>query len=147
MRRIAILIAVAAAVVPAATKDRDWETGTLLDAQNNPYFGRTNGSLDGTSLPFVGVMTASGLDVSNVPPSQNFVLDRYVIESETDVYLVQNMRIKSSKPFPLSANMPVKFAVEKKKLWLLNADGQELQTNIAKRKQKFQPTKRFQASQ
>ena len=44
----------------------------------------------------------------------NFVLDTYVVEAETYVYLVQIMRVKSDKPLlKLSANMPLKFAVEK----------------------------------
>src|ERR1700726_1981650 len=38
--RITSLIALAAALVLAAPKDRDWQTGTLLDTADNIYFGR-----------------------------------------------------------------------------------------------------------
>jgi hypothetical protein len=84
--------------------------------------------------------TGSEIRVGSRSPADNFVLDEYVIESETDVYLVHIMRLRTNKPYRLSANTPVKFAVQKKKFWLLDADGAELQMSIAKMKPKFQPT-------
>ena len=139
MLRIATLIALAAALVPAASKNRDWQTGTLLDPQHNDYYGGNSVSPADTMLHFGDPRTGSQLNVGN-NPTDNFVLDRYVVESETDVYLVQVMRLAPSKAYRLSAGTPVKFAVDKKKLWMIDADGVEHQTTIVKRKSKFQAT-------
>jgi hypothetical protein len=138
--RITSLIALAAALVLAARKDRDWQTGNLLDTADNIYFGRGYSRPVDTTMSFGDARTGSELRVGARSAGDNFVLDQYVVESETDVYLVQIMRLKSNKPYPSSTNMPVKFAVEKKKLWLLDAGGAEYQTTIAKTKSKLQPT-------
>ena len=139
MLRIATLIALAAALAPAAQKNRDWQTGTLLDTEHNTYFGGGYLSPADTTMHFGDPRTGSELRVGT-RSTDNFVLDHYVVESETSVYLVQVMRLAPSKAYRLSANMPVKFAVEKKKLWLLDADGKEYQTTIAKMRSKPQPT-------
>ncbi len=138
--RITCLIALAAALAPAAPKNRDWQTGTLLDTADNIYFGRAYSRPVDTTMSFGDPRTGSEFHVGSRSTADNFVLDQYVVESGTYVYLVQIMRLKSNKPYPLSANMPVKFAVEKKKLWLLDAGGAEYQATIAKTKSKLQPT-------
>jgi hypothetical protein len=138
--RTTSLIALAAALVLAARKDRDWQTGTLLNTADNIYFGRSYSRAVDTTMSFGDPRAGSELRVGTGLAGDNFVLDQYVVESETYVYLVQIMRLKSNKPYPLSANMPVKFAVEKKKLWLLDAGGAEYQATIAKTKSKLQPT-------
>ena len=138
--RITCLIALGAALTPAAPKNRDWQTGTLLDTSDNLYFGRASSRPADTSMSFGDARTGSELHVGTRSPGDNFVLDQFVVESETDVYLVQIMRIRSEKPLQLPANMPVKFAVEKKKLWLLDANGAEHQTTVVKTKSKLQPT-------
>lgn len=140
MYRVAILIALAATIAPGAQKTRDWQPGTLLDTEHNIYFGRGYASLSDTTMSFGDRSTGSEIRVGSRSPADNFVLDEYVIESETDVYLVHIMRLRTNKPYRLSANTPVKFAVQKKKFWLLDADGAELQMSIAKMKPKFQPT-------
>ena len=140
MLRMATLIALGAALVLAAAKDRDWQTGTLLKTEDNIYFGRGYSRPVDTTMSFGDSRTGSELRVGTPSSADNFVLDQYVVESETYVYLVQTMRLKSEKPFQLSANTPLKFAVEKKKLWLLDAGGAEHQTTIAKTKSKLQPT-------
>jgi hypothetical protein len=140
MLRIATLIALSAALALATPKDRDWQTGTLLDTADNIYFGRAYSRPADTTMSFGDPRTGSELHVGTRSAGDNFVLDQYVVESETYVYLVQIMRVKSEKPLKLTANMPLKFAVEKKKLWLLDAGGAEHQTTIAKTKSKLQPT-------
>jgi hypothetical protein len=138
--RIAALIALAAGLAPAAPKNRDWQTGTLLDTADNIYFGRAYSRPVDTTMSYGDPRDGSELHVGGRSTAENFVLDQYVIESEQYVYLVQIMRLKSNKPFALSANTPVKFAVQKKNFWLVDADGAEHQTTIAKMKPKFQPT-------
>ena len=112
----------------------------MLNTEHNAYFGGGQGRPADTNLSFADAMSLSEFNFTTLPTASNYALDHYVIESPTDVYLVERMRLKSSNPPPLVTNMPVKFAVSKNKLWLVDEDGKELQTNIAKRKPKFQPT-------
>ena len=139
MLKIAMLIGLAATLGSAASKNREWQTGTLLDPQHNEYFGGNAVRPADTMLHFGDPRTGSQLSVGN-SPTDNFVLDRYVVESETDVYLVQVMRLATSKAYSLSAGMPLKFAVDKKKLWMMDGEGVEHQTTVVKRKPKFQAT-------
>jgi hypothetical protein len=136
--RIATLIALTATLVSAAPKSRGWQTGTLLDAEHNAYFGP--GYSSPSDATFADAMTVSKFHFGNLPAAGNCVLDRYVIESDTYVYLVERMRVTSSKEPPLLAKMNVKFAVERNKIWLLAGDGKELQTNIVRQKAKLQST-------
>jgi hypothetical protein len=140
MLRIAALAALAAALVPAAPKNRDWQTGTILDTHDNIYFGRADKHPSDAGISFGDANAGSQIHVGTRAPGDDFVLDQYVIESETSVYLVETMRMRSNKPYPFPANTPVKFAVDKKKIWLLDAGGNEYQASIAKRKEKLQPT-------
>ena len=137
MPKFTILIVLATSLAIAAPKNRDWQTGTVLDPQSNAYFGNGHGPLADTTLSFADGMTQSTFSFTTLPAS-NYVLDHYVIDSGTYVYLVEAMRIKSSKPHSWPASSPVKFAISKNKLWLLDADGKQLQTTIAGRKLKVQ---------
>jgi len=139
MLRIAVLFALAGALTPAAPKNRDWQTGTLLDAEHNGYFGGGQNRPD-TTVSLADAKTGTQFHFTIEPAAGNLVLDHYVIESETDVYLVDRMRLGSAKPPVLVVNARVRFAVEKKKLWLLDAAGRELQTTIAQQKAKLQST-------
>jgi hypothetical protein len=140
MLRIATLAVLAAALAPAAPKNRDWQTGTILDTQDNIYFGRAEKHPSDAGMSFGDPAAGSQIHVGTRAPGDDFVVDQYVVESEAYVYLVQTMRLRSNKPYLLPAKTPVKFAVEKKKIWLLGADGNEYQASITKRKEKLQPT-------
>lgn len=140
IQRIATLIVLAAALIAAAPKNRDWQTGMVLDPQDNLYFGHTYSHPTDATMSFGDARTGSQIHVGTRSPGDDFVLDQYVVESESYVYLAQTMRLRSNKPFRLPANMPVKFAIDKKRIWLLDAEGNEYQANIAKRKEKLRPT-------
>jgi len=55
------------------------------------------------------------------------------VESGDAVYLVERGRFKSSKPSLLRPYLSIKFAIDKKKIWLLDEEGRELETTILKR--------------
>jgi hypothetical protein len=135
--RTTILIGLSAGLLYPAPKNRDWQAGVLLDADHNSYFAHTSPPRSPTSA-FVAEITQSGMRTTNESTAANFVLDEYVIDSGAYVYLVHVMRVKGAKPLQLSANMQVKFAVDKKKLWLLAPDGHELQTTVANQRLKSQ---------
>jgi hypothetical protein len=62
------------------------------------------------------------------------VYETFLIEGQTYAYLAQErLRWKWSKPANLTVNGPVKFAVEKRKLFVVDDDGKEHQMEIIKK--------------
>ena len=58
----------------------------------------------------------------------------FLIEGETHAYLAQErLRWRWSKPANLTVNGPVKFAVEKRKLFVVDEAGKEHEMEIIKR--------------
>jgi len=129
-----------ATVVRASSKDRAWQSGQLLSIVNNSFFFNVTYSSDseGTGWPFVqgsdGRYTVNGQ--IGVPTNNPYTYDNYVIESPFVVYLVQRMRPKTSPPVRLPGTKPLKFAVEKNKLWVLDDESVEYETKIVKLVQK-----------
>jgi hypothetical protein len=76
----------------------------------------------------------------------NTVYDRYVVESGDAAYLVERGRFKSSKPSLLRPYLSIKFAIDKKKIWLLDEEGKELETTILKQIEKNVARPSFTAS-
>jgi hypothetical protein len=127
-------------VVRAATKDRAWQSGQLLSVANNTYFFNVTYTSDteGSSWPFSqgsdGRLTVTGqiADATN----SSYTYDNYVIESQFVAYLVQRMRPKTSPPVRLPGTQPLKFAVDKGKMWVLDEQGIEYETKVVKLIQK-----------
>ena len=122
--RAALFIALLA--MSAWAKDRIWQDGSLLDTRGNKYFPSIDASGEADRAPSSRMFT-------DVQASQsNTVYDRYVVESGDAVYLVERGRFKSSKPSLLRPYLSIKFAIDKKKIWLLDEEGRELETTILK---------------
>jgi hypothetical protein len=121
----AVLIAMLA--TSAWAKDRIWQDGSLLDTRSNKYFRSIENSSDADRAPSSRMFT----DAQTV--QTNTIYDRYVVESADAVYLVERGRFKSSKPSLLRPNLSIKFSIEKKKIWLLDEEGRELETTILER--------------
>lgn len=127
-------------VARASTKDRAWQAGHLLSVANNNYFFNVTYTSDteGTAWPFSqgsdGRYTVTGQIAADT--SSFYTYDNYVIESEFVAYLVQRMRPKTSPPVRLPGTKPLKFAVEKTKLWVLDENGIEYETKVIKLIQK-----------
>ena len=115
-----------------ALKDRAWQGGRLLSASANKYF--TNASYtsdtDGGSWNFVEQTDGRYTIKGNTSRPGSLMYDNYLIESEYCVYLVQRSRPKSSEPLRLDGAKPLKFAVEKNKLWVLDGEGAEYETKV-----------------
>jgi uncharacterized protein YaiE (UPF0345 family) len=131
----------------AAEKRRDWQTGKVLDSQRNRYFAGTVGSASTT-----GTSQANGNYGTYQANTKSFqtavyqVDETYLIEGETYAYLVQErLRWKLGKPAKanLTVNGPVKFAVEKRKLFVIDDDGKEHEMEIEKKilRQPAEPSK------
>jgi hypothetical protein len=131
MKQIAVIIALAALGM-AGSKERDWQGGRLLDSERNHYFEPT-GHQAGTN----DSEKNEGFDNQNQGSAfGSGIVDTYVVETDECVYLVSRTRLKITKAPALLRYRPVKFAVEKKKLWLIDADGKEVETKIVKTLQK-----------
>ena len=121
--------------VPAAEKNRDWQTGKVLDSQRSRYFAGTVGSANTT-----GTVQTNG-DNGTYQGSTNTsqiavyrVYETFLIEGDTHAYLAQErLRWRWSKPANLTVNGPVKFAVEKRKLFVIDEDGKEHEMGIIKK--------------
>src|SRR5436190_22517365 len=123
--RVALSIAMLATL--AWAKDRLWQDGSLLDTHSNKYFSSAETSGDADRL-LSSRMFSDAQTVQTIT-----VYDRYVVESGDAVYLVERARLKSAKPSLLRPNLSIKFAMDKKKIWLLDEEGREMETTILKR--------------
>jgi hypothetical protein len=121
----ALLIAMLA--TSAWAKDRIWQDGSLLDTRSNKYFPGIDSSGEADRAP------SSRMFSDTSTAQTNTIYDRYVVESGDAVYLVERGRFKSAKPSLLRPYLSIKFAVDKKKVWLLDEEGRELETTVLKR--------------
>lgn len=62
------------------------------------------------------------------------VYETFIIEGETYTYVAQErLRWRWSKPANLTVNGPVRYAVEKRKLYVIDDDGKEHEMEVVKR--------------
>lgn len=128
-----VLAALMAVVAFGAPKQRDWQTGKVLDTDRQRYFagtvgsGNTNGTVDGDSGTYRAQTNSSSTAVYRV-------FQTFVIEGEKYVYLAQErLRWRWSKPANVTVNGPVKYAVEKQKLYVMDEDNKEHEMEIVKK--------------
>lgn len=122
-------------VATGAEKKRDWQMGKVLDSQRNRYFAGTVGSANttGTAQTSGDYGTYQG-NTSSSQMAVYRVYQTFLIEGETHAYLAQErLRWKWSKAANLTVNGPVKFAVEKRKLFVIDEDGKEHEMEIVKK--------------
>src|SRR5690349_1450044 len=120
LRRELILSVLAMSItVTAAEKAHDWQTGTLLDTDRNRYFA-------GTYTP----STVNGPGTFGYP-LYRFVQD-YVIDAGVYIYVAEERIRPKSKRVNLIVNTSVKFAVEKRRLFVIDNDGKTHEAQIVK---------------
>jgi hypothetical protein len=119
----------------AAEKQRDWQTGKVLDTERQRYFTGTVGNSNAN-----GTINASGNSATytgNGSSSSTAIYRTYetfVIDGDQYVYLAQErIRFRWSKPANVTVNGPVKYAVEKRKLFVMDEDGKEHEMEIVKK--------------
>lgn len=127
-----LLVALILALPLAAEKQRDWQTGKVLDTQRQRYFagtvgsGNTNGTVSDSGT-FNGQTNSSSTAVYRV-------FETFVIEGDQYVYLAQErLRWRWSKAANVTVNGPEKYAVEKRKLFVMDEDGKEHEMEIVKK--------------
>jgi hypothetical protein len=130
-----LLMLIVATTGIGAQKQRDWQKGKVLDTQRSSYFAGTvgNANTTGTAQANGNYGTYQG----NTNTSQTAVYkvyETFLIEGETHAYLAQErVRWRWSKPANLTVNGPVKYAIEKRKLFVIDEDGKEHEMEIIKR--------------
>jgi hypothetical protein len=119
-------------VANAADKTRDWQTGTVLDSNRSRYFAGTIGNANTN-----GTVNDNGNYNGNTSASETAiyrVYQNFVIEGDQFVYLAQeHIKWRWSKPADLTVNGKVKFAVEKRKLYVIDDEGKEHEMEIVKK--------------
>lgn len=119
----------------AKQKEHDWQQGKLLSTDEDRYFAGTISSANtaGTVDESGGYGTYSGQTTGSQTAVYK-VYQTYVIESESYVYVAkERLRWKWSKPAKLTINAPMRFAVEKDKMVILDEDGKVHETRITKK--------------
>jgi hypothetical protein len=112
----ALLLILGASLVGfAAEKKRDWQMGKILDTNRSRYFA---GSVNGT----------------NSQTAVYHVYETFIVEGDKYVYMAQErLRWKWSKTANVTVNGLIKYAVEKRKLFLLDEDSKEHEMEIVKK--------------
>ncbi len=129
----ALLVILLLPLTPAsAEKQRDWQTGIVRDSNRSRYFAgtvgsaSTNGSINDNGN-YSGTTSSGETAVYRV--YQNFE-----IEGDRYVYLAQErLHWRWSKPADLTVNGKVKYAVEKRKLFVIDDEGKEHEMEIVKK--------------
>ena len=138
LRTLAIVLIAATALI--AAKPLHWQTGKVLDTQRNRYFAGTvdSGTASGTATT-TGVATGTVTTTGSVWSQQSStalyrVYETFVVEGEDYVYVAsERMRWRWSHPANLAVNGPVKYAVDGRKLIVIDDDGKQHEMEIVKR--------------
>jgi hypothetical protein len=131
-RWLAFLVIVAVVICSGAEKKRDWQTGKVLDTERQRYFAGTVGSANANgSVDSSGNYHGYGTDSQTAVYK---VFETFVIEGGQYVYLAQeHLRWRWSKPANVTVNGPIKYAVEKRNLYVIDEDGKEHEMEIVKK--------------
>src|ERR1035441_1891939 len=127
IRLPAILLACFLLFIPTsatAEKQHDWQIGTVRDSTRSRYFAGTIGDANTN-----GSVNDDGRFNGNTSSSETAiyrVYQNFVIEGDQFVYLAQeHVKWRWSKPADLTVNGKVKYAVEKRKLYVIDDEGKE----------------------
>lgn len=127
------------ACVCAKEKERQWQTGKVLDINRSSVYAGEVGSAHGSSTTS-GDTTYGNANGSSTAVYRVFEI--YTIEAGDYIYVCQeHLRWKWSKPATLTVNGPVQFAVEKEHLYIKGENGSEHDTKIVKKVSKQQQMK------
>lgn len=114
--------------VYADKKERDWKTGKVLDTASKDF--TTDG---GTTTQ--GQLNDDGTYKSSTSgTSWNHEKFTFAIEGDEYIYVVSHvLSFRWSKEVQLTVNGPVKYAVEKNKLYLIDENNRQFKMKIEKK--------------
>jgi hypothetical protein len=120
-----------ALAVHAKDKERQWQTGKVLDTGRSSVYAGNVSSASGSATSS-GDSTYGSANGSSVAVYR--VYETYEIESEGYIYDCQeHIKWRWSKPAVLTVNGPVQFALEGNHIYIKSEDGSEHETKIVKK--------------
>jgi hypothetical protein len=128
------LLFIAAATAAAAANAHNWQQGTLTESeQAKVKEGSTkNSNTDGTAKNR-GNKTDYSQNTTTTTTDNYETYQTYTIQGEHKTYVArEHLLFPWSKPANVTVGEPVKFAVEKNKLYLLDEDGKEHKATVTK---------------
>ena len=127
LRSLSILVlglsmTIAAAPVGAQRK-RDWQEGICRDITTDSKL---------VSVYSTGTTTGNTVTGSSVPLSIQTAY--YIVEAPDMIFVgAQRLRWRWSRPIDFTINRPIRFAVDKRDLYLLDAGGKEHRVELMKK--------------
>jgi hypothetical protein len=124
---IALILAVIPLAVVASARDRVWQMGKVLDTRENAWFAGVTSWSD---------TYGTHRERTTVAFARARYADRqyFVIEGDTTVYQArERLWWRWSKPADVAVNGAVRYAVDKRKLVVVDDEGKEHQMEIVKR--------------
>ena len=115
----------------AKEKQRQWQTGKVLDTSRDKTYAGSVGNASGTAT--TSGRTTYG-NASGHSTAVYKVYETYTIEAGDYVYVCQeHIKWRWSKPALLTVNGPVQFAMEQDRIYIKSEDGSEHETKIIKK--------------
>jgi hypothetical protein len=109
-------------------KDREWKTGKVLDTESASFRTYGGSNTEGRVNPD-GTYSASTSQAS-----WNHKKYVFAIQGDDVIYIVSHvLSFRWSKEVQLTVNGPVKYAVEKNKLYLVDENNREFKMKIEKK--------------
>ncbi len=131
-RNLTLVFLGSAVLVLGAAKPRAWQTRKVLDTNRQRYFAGTVGNSSTN-----GIVDSNGTYSGHSSGGETAVyreFETFVIEGDQYVYLAQErLRWRWSKAANVTVNGPLKYVVEKRKLFVLDEDGKEHEMEIVKK--------------
>jgi hypothetical protein len=124
-----------------AASSRNWQTGTLMETeQQKVREGSTQNSNTDGSAKKRGDKTDYSQNTTTTKTDNFETYQIYTIEAGGKVYVArEHLLFPWSKPAHITVGEPVKLAIEKNKLYILDADEKEHKATVTKVSMKSAP--------
>jgi len=132
---VIVLFLLGALPLVHAEKPLDWQVGILRDSERSRYFAGTVGSANtnGTATAYGDSATYRGTTDTSQSAVYR-VYQEYEIEGDQYVYLAeQHIKWRWSKAADISVNGRVQYAVDKRKLYLVDDQRKVYELQIVKK--------------
>jgi hypothetical protein len=130
MRKFLVLCLVLTSTVWAKAQTRDWQTGTLMETEQQKVLegSTTNRTTNGSGSNGNYSQDSTTTKTDNYDTYQVFT-----ISGGQTIYVArERLYFPWSKPSLTTVGQPVKFAVEKNNLYILDAEGKQHKLGIVK---------------
>jgi hypothetical protein len=131
-----ITIVLIAATAALAAKPLNWQAGRVLDTQRNRYYAGTidSGNASGSATTTDSATTTGSVWSSHSSTAVYRVFETFIIEGEDYAYVAtERLRWRWSHSANLAVNGQVKYAVDGRKLIVIDDDGKPHEMEIVKR--------------